>query len=424
MHNRIKTAMGARGLTDLELAEELKASLTDINRAYKKALLIPPDHTRVHSGAGGITNIYYQLLKDTCEVYVLPALGTHVAMTQDECARMFGDIPYERFIVHNWREDVVKLGEVPEDFVTDISEGALCQPVDININKHLVDPSYDLILSIGQVVPHEVVGMANYTKNLLVGCGGSAIINASHIMGALYGMERLMGKDFSPVRKLFDYAEEHFLQELPLYYVLTVTTAYMDEVFIHGLYIGRSRSLFEQAVALSQQKNLVFTDTPFEKVVVYLDPEEFKSTWLGNKAIYRTRMAIADGGELLILAPGVQRFGEDADIDKLIRSYGYTGRKNIIAKCEASDDLQKNISAAAHLIHGSSDGRFGVTYCTNHLTQEEIEGAGFKYMSYDEASGIYDPTNLKEGFNTMPDGERIFFISNPALGLWVDRSKF
>ena len=411
------------GMSDQELREALAVSLADIG-ALKKVLLVPPDATRSHSGAGKIVNIYYHLLKDTCKVDILPALGTHVAMTQAECARMYGDIPYEWFLEHNWRTDVVRIGEVPGDYIEAISEGLFCDPVDIEIDRRLLDPKYDLILSVGQVVPHEVVGMANYTKNILVGCGGDQIINASHILGAFYGMERIMGKDFSPVRKLFDYAETHFLKGFPLSYVLTVTTAVHDEVSIHGLFIGRDRRLFEQAVALSQEKNLIFTDKPFGKVAVYLDPEEFRSTWLGNKSIYRTRMAMADGGELIILAPGVERFGEDMAIDKLIRKYGYRGREYIIDCCKKNGDIQQNLSAAAHLIHGSSDGRFDITYCTKHLTGEEVTGVGFGYMPYEQATRRYDPARLKDGFNTLPDGEEVFFISNPALGLWADRSKF
>lgn len=413
-----------KGISDSELAIALKASLPDDVNAIDKVLLIPPDLTRAHSGAGKITNMYFHLLEGICDVDVLPALGTHVAMTKDECATMFSDIPYDRFLEHNWRKDVVKIGEVPESFVAEISEATICQSIDIEINKYLLDKSYDFILSIGQVVPHEVVGMANYTKNILVGCGGSQIINASHILGAFYGMERLMGKDFSPVRKLFDYAEENFLKGLPLSYVLTVTTVEHNDVNLHGLFIGRDRKLFEQAVELSQNKNLVFTDKPFKKVVVYLDPEEFKSTWLGNKAVYRTRMAIADGGELIILAPGVERFGEDPEIDVLIRKYGYTGRNSIVECCSKHDELQQNMSAAAHLIHGSSDGRFEITYCPGHLSQEEVKGVGFSYMPCDEAMNKYDPKVLTDGLNIMPDGEEIFYISNPAIGLWVDKAKF
>ncbi len=291
--------------------------------------------------------------------------------------------------------------------------------IEVQINRTLLNPKYKRIISIGQVVPHEVVGMANYSKNILVGCGGLDMINKSHMIGALYGMERMMGKGDTPVRKIFDYAEERYLSELPITYILTVTTNSPEGVVIHGLFIGRSRELFEQAVKLSQQKNLIYVNEPFQKVVVYLDPKEFQSTWLGNKAIYRTRMAMADGGTLLILAPGVRHFGEDEENDRLIRKYGYIGREALTAAYRTEPLLQRNQSVAAHLIHGSSDGRFNIFYAAPKLTREEVEGVGFNYADYDEMAARYDVTKLTNGYNTLSDGEEIFFIDNPALGLWT-----
>ena len=405
------------GISPELLREALAQSLEGKN--LKKVLILPPDFTRMYSGAGKITAIYYELLKDTCEIDIMPALGTHVPMTEEEWMAFFGEgVPFDRMLVHDWRNEVVKIGEVPAEFVSEVSEGLVNNSIDVEVNRHLLDKSYDLILSIGQVVPHEVVGMANYSKNVFVGCGGSSMINSSHMLGAFYGMERIMGKDFSPVRKVFDYAEEHFIADIPLMYVLTTTTNKGDEVTIHGLYIGRERSNFEAAVKKSQEINLTHMKERLKKVVVYLDPREFKSTWLGNKSIYRTRMAIADGGDLIVLAPAIERFGEDDENDRLIRKYGYVGRERVLELVEENEDLKKNLSVAAHLIHGSSDGRFNITYCAGKLTEEEVRGAAFKYMSYEEASAKYNPEVLKDGFN-MVDGEEIFYISNPALGLWV-----
>ncbi len=406
-------------ISDSELKEALLGALE--GRQLNKVLLLPPDYTRLYSGAGKITAVYYEALKDICEVDIMPALGTHEPMTREEFTAFFGSgVPFERMIVHNWRTDVVKLGEVPADFVSGVSDGLVNTKIDVEVNRRIVDPSYDLIISIGQVVPHEVVGMANYSKNIFVGCGGSNMINSSHMLGAFYGMERIMGKDHSPVRKVFDYAQEHFLTDVPLLYVLTVTTNKGDDTFIHGLFIGEHRDVFEQAVKLSQDINLTYVDEPFKKVVVYLDEREFKSTWLGNKAVYRTRMAIADGGELIILAPGVRKFGEDDENDRLIRKYGYVGRENVLRLVDENEDLRANLSVAAHLIHGSSDGRFSITYCTEKLTADEVRGVSFGYMPYSEAIKKYDPTALKDGYNTV-DGEKIFYISNPALGLWTTK---
>ena len=407
------------GIPEGVLKDALKKSLE--GRNLKKVLILPPDFTRMYSGAGKITAIYYELLKDTCQVDIMPALGTHVPMTYEEWVAFFGEgVPFDRMLIHNWRTDVVKIGEVPASYVSEVSEGLVNTGVEVEVNRAIMDPSYDLILSVGQVVPHEVVGMANYSKNVFVGCGGSSMINSSHMLGAFYGMERIMGKDFSPVRKVFDYAQENFLKDVPLLYVLTTTTNKGDEVTIHGLYIEKDRTGFEAAVKKSQEINLTHMKKRLQKVVVYLDPREFKSTWLGNKSIYRTRMAIADGGDLIVLAPAVGRFGEDDENDRLIRKYGYVGRENVLKLVEAPEnaDLRENLSVAAHLIHGSSDGRFNITYCAGKLTEEEVCGAAFNYMSYEEASAKYDPAKLVDGFNTV-DGEEIFYISNPALGLWV-----
>lgn len=406
------------GLCDDSIRFLLKQAIA--GKKLSKILLLPPDFTRMYSGAGKIVAMLWDMLADHCQIDVMPALGTHVPMTREECETFFeGRVPYESLIVHNWRTDVVKLGCVPGSFVEEVSEGLVKTPIDVEVNRRLLDRSYDMIFSIGQVVPHEVVGMANYSKNIFVGCGGSSMINASHMLGAFYGMERIMGRDFSPVRKVFDYAETHFLAELPLTYILTCTTNTGDKTNIHGLYIGRDRREFEKAVAQSQEMNLIHMDEPFQKVVVYLDPREFKSTWLGNKAVYRTRMAIADGGELIVLAPGVDKFGEDPENDRLIRKYGYCGREKVLELVDRPEcgDLRDNLSVAAHLIHGSSDGRFHITYCTEQLTGDEVRGVCFGYMPYAEAAKKYDPTVLTDGYHEI-DGERIFYISNPALGLW------
>lgn len=411
-------------LSNEDIVNAIKQSLE--GRNLKKVLIIPPDFTRFHSNAGFITNTYYHLLDDLgIEVDIIPALGTHVAMTKEECQKMYGDIPYDKFIAHNWREDVIRLGEVPGDYISSITDGLWSNSVDVNINKLVMDESYDLIISVGQVVPHEVVGMANHAKNLFVGVGGKDMINKSHMVGAVYGMERMMGKELTPVRKIFDYGMEHFLNDRPIIFVLTVTTAPQGNIKTWGLFISEKREAFSDAVKLAQEINIDYVDRPFKKCVVYLDPIEFKSTWLGNKSVYRTRMAMADGGELIVLAPGVEKFGEDKIIDKLIRKYGYTGRLHILEEFNAPEnqDLRDNMSATAHLIHGSSDDRFKITYAVKKISKEEIQSVGFNPEDYDEVIKKYDPNKLKYGFNEV-DGEEVFYIPNPALGLWIDKNRF
>lgn len=414
-------------LSSDDLREGLYEALGKLGER-RKVLAVPPDYTRLPSRAGELTEMAWEYYGDKL-TDILPALGTHTPMTEAQIDHMFGQTPKSLFREHDWRNDVLTLGEVPASYVSEVTNGGVNFAWPAQVNKLLVEGEFDLILSVGQVVPHEVVGMANYNKNILVGTGGSEGINKSHYIGAVYGMERMMGRSDTPVRRVFNYATDTYLKEMPILYVLTVVGVNeKGEQQTYGLYVGDDIEVFDRAAKLSLEVNFVMVERPLEKVVVWLDPAEFKSTWLGNKSIYRTRMAIADGGELIVLAPALKEFGEDKVIDRLIRAYGYHGTPYTLKAVEENQELRDNLGAAAHLIHGSTEGRFTVTYCPGkgqeNLTREEIEGVGFQWGDYDEMVQKYNFPQLKEGFNTLPSGEEIYYISSPALGLWAYRDRF
>jgi nickel-dependent lactate racemase len=413
--------------TDNLSAEELKKGLfTALNKLGKrnKVLAVPPDYSRFHSQAGILTSFVYEYYNQDL-TDILPALGTHKPMTSEEIAKMFVGIPSNLIRTHDWRNDVVTMGMVPGEYISEITDGAVNYSWPAQVNKLIRDGGHDLILSIGQVVPHEVIGMANFNKNIFVGTGGAEGINKSHFVGAVYGMERIMGRADNPVRKILNYASEKFIKHLPIIYVQTVIGSDdKGKLCTRALYVGDDEEVFLKAAELSLKVNFNMLDKPLKKVIVYLDPEEFKSTWLGNKSIYRTRMVLADNAELLILAPGLKEFGEDPTIDKLIRKYGYNGISKTLKSTAENDDLKNNLSAAAHLIHGSSEGRFSITYCPGKLTKEEIESVNFKYASLEEMIKKYNPQELNDGFNILSDGEEIYYISNPALGLWAYEKRF
>ncbi len=408
-------------LTSTELKEAIFETLGNFGQK-NRILAIPPDYTRYHSFAGDITQIAWEYYHDRL-TDILPALGTHSPMTEKQIAHMFGKIPPSLFSIHDWRHDLKTLGEVPADFIHQVSEGQLNYPWPAQVNRMLVDPKFDLILSIGQVVPHEVIGMANYNKNIFVGTGGSEGINKSHFLGAVYGMEKIMGRAVNPVRKVLNYASDHFASHLPIVYILTVVGRSEGKLGIKGLFIGDDLECFLKASELSLKVNFDILKQPLKKVVVYLDPGEFKSTWLGDKSIYRSRMAIADQGELIVLAPGLREFGEDKEIDRLIRKYGYQTTQKVLEATRQNKELQDNLSAAAHLIHGSSENRFTITYCPGYLSREEIEQVNYHYADLKTMLKKYDPDRLEDGFNHVA-GEDIYFISNPALGLWASKDRF
>ena len=414
-------------VTTAEKRDALAQALKVIGRPLRKVLILPPDHTRLNSDAGELTRLLYEMLSPKAEVDIMPTLGTHSPMTEAQLQMMFGDtIPLARFKVHDWRKGIRHVGDVPGSLIKEWSEGRVDYSVRVEV-ADILFAGYDLILSVGQLVPHEVVGIANYTKNIVTGAGGADAINKSHFLGAVFGMERMMGRIDTPVRRLFNYEVETFLGDLPIVYVLT--TMQKDKtsgkMVMRGLYVGDDMETFTLGARLSQKVNLDLLDQPLKKVLVYLDPHEFKSTWLGNKAIYRTRMVMADGGELIVLAPGLKEFGEDPEIDQLIRKYGYRGTPATLASVQANGDLRSNLSAAAHLIHGSSEGRFRIIYCPGLQTSHEaIRSVGFEAGDLDAMTKRYQPEKLKDGHNRLPDGEELFYISNPALGLWALKSQF
>ena len=224
-------------ISNNQLREGLYSALERIGER-KKILAIPPDISRYHSMAGELTGFVYNYYKDKL-TDVLPSIGTHKPMTEVEINQMYPVVPKSLFRIHRWKDDLLTLGEVPSEFINEVSEGKLNFTWPAQTNKLLVEGGFDLILSIGQVVPHEVIGMANYNKNIFVGAGGKDSIHKSHYLGAVYGMERIMGRADTPVRKVLNYASENFAQDLPIIYVLTVIGKDEgDNIVLKGLYIG------------------------------------------------------------------------------------------------------------------------------------------------------------------------------------------
>mgnify|MGYP000048847423 CR=1 FL=1 len=389
----------------------------------KRVLLLPPDVTRAHSGAGWITNQLYHFFAQTSDVYLMPTLGQHVPHTPEQNEWMFGDVPEEKILVHDWLNDCITIGTIPASYVEMISEGAADWEIPISLNRILFEEEWDIILNIGHVVPHEVLGFANHNKNYFIGLGGKDLICASHMAAACYGIENNLGSLITPLRHCFNKAESEFLSQLPDAY-LQVVMKYNDEgQLVHsGMYCGDDLDTYILAAKQSSKENITIVP-PLKKVVAVMQGDEFFSTWVANKAVYRTRKAMADGGELIIIGPGLKRFGEQESVDAIIRKYGYAGTERVLNEWKTNADLQDLTHATAHLIHGSSEGRFQITYAPKHLTQADIESVHYQYLDYDAAMAMYPPDQLKNGFNTLPNGEEIYFISTPSAGLWTTQEK-
>jgi nickel-dependent lactate racemase len=338
---------------------------------------------------------------------------------------MFGSIPNEIILRHDWRHGVSHVGTIPASLVQETTGGVADWEIPVDLNSTLMNEPWDLIVNLGHVVPHEVLGFANHNKNYFIGLGGKETICASHIAAAVYGIENNLGCLVTPLRACYNYAEEKMLGHLPdVYLQIVMQRDAENRLVTSGLFIGNDLETYLQAARLSREQNITVFDKPVKKMVAVMQPDEFRATWVANKAVYRTRMAIADGGELLIIAPGVERFGEQPEVDALIRKYGYRGTARTLALYKTEADMQAIPHGVAHLIHGSSEGRFTITYAPGpKIGKEEIEQVGYQYADAMEMQRRYDPAVMKEGWNTMPDGEKVFYISTPSAGLWATDAK-
>jgi nickel-dependent lactate racemase len=395
-----------------------------ISARPRRVLLLPPDITRMHSGAGRLTEILYKLLAGEADIHVIPTLGQHVPHTPEENRQVFGSIPNERIHAHDWRGGSVPVGEIPGRFVDEATQGAADWPIPIVLNRMLMEEPWDLIINIGHVVPHEVLGFANHNKNYFIGLGGKDLICAAHMAAACCGIENNLGCLVTPVRACFNRAEDEYLSQLPDLYVQVVLARNERDQLVHtGVYVGDDLETYLAAARHSREENITLFDEPVQKIVCVMQGDEFFSTWVANKAVYRTRMALADGGELIIIAPGLKRFGEQPEVDAFIRKYGYVGTPRVMELYRRNADMQDLAHATAHLMHGSSEGRFTITYAPRHLSAAEIEGVNFRYADIGETVARYRPEQCTQGWNTTADGERFYFIPTPSAGLWATREK-
>jgi carbohydrate kinase (thermoresistant glucokinase family) len=414
------------------IAREIDRAPT-ANRA-RRVLLVPPDQTRARSRAGDLT---WRLVRDLqtrgCEVGVLPALGTHRAMEEHDAKVLFaGQLEADRLLIHDWRGGVTELGRVRSDEVAALSDGLLSEEVVVEVASALLE-GWHLVVSLGQVLPHEVIGVGGYSKNLVVGLGGQSFIGASHLLGALVGIETIIGETASPVRDLVDTAFDRMLSpRVDVLFVLTVVEPMAQGDTLRAVLTGRGGTgrsgggAFATAASMARDCNVTTVDAPWARASCWLDADEFRSTWLGNKAIYRTRRALATGAELIVLAPGVERFGEDPAIDRLIRRHGYRGTAAALAAAEDDPELRASPATLAHLIHGSSDGRFSVTYCTDPdsggLTSEELAAVGYEWRPLaEELASLGVDGTTPSGPAIDRSGDPFEHVAQAALGLWVAR---
>jgi nickel-dependent lactate racemase len=400
-----------------------------------RVAVISVDVTRLNGRSGDLVNYLYVQGVNIENIFL--SLGSHEFHSRAVNRKMFGDIPESLFVNHNWN-DVTEVGRFPRSYLEELCSRPLDFlpeeiPVELNtaFYEGMKSGRYTCCLSFGPVFPHEVVGFSNGVKNRWVGIGGRHFLDASHsMMGLGYGMENTLGVLDTPLRKLLNRATEDFIPDFDIIDVLTVLGADEDGFpCVKGFFMGDDFETHAKAAALSEKLNVDYLDEAAEDVVVYLDPDEYKSFWLGNKAVYRTGMGIARGGRLHVLAPGVRSFSDSAEQgerERLIEEVGYKGLSHVRKCLESTPGLKDNLSVAAHCVHGSplmddgGDPLFEIIYYTNpnHMPRKRVENAGFKWGDYGQVEDVSLPDS--QGFHDnfgIGRSKKVYFVPDPGMAL-------
>jgi nickel-dependent lactate racemase len=296
-----------RLLTEDEVRSAVLDALGSVDVAGRRVLVIIPDHTRTVP-MGPLFRLIYECLAQHAEkLDYLIALGTHppmseemiyqrVAITRDEHRSRF---PKVRFFNHMWKdpEALAEVGCLSADDISEITDGRFEEEVAITINRMVFD--YDLLLIVGPVFPHEVVGFSGGNKYLFPGIAGQRIIDFFHWLGAVITNPVIIGNKWTPVRKVVDRAAA--MVEVPR---LSLSLVVKGEG-LAGVYFGTPEEAWSQAADLSDKLHIEYKNKPFHTVLSRA-PEMYDDIWTAGKCMYKLEPVVADGGTLIIYAPHVK----------------------------------------------------------------------------------------------------------------------
>jgi lactate racemase len=267
----------------------------DGTRSCPLPLLVGAVHEAAHGRATRIT--------------VLIALGTHQAMSETDLARHLGYplgalekvYPGATVVNHEWwlEETFVSVGTISADRLAELSEGRLVRPVDVRLNRAVVD--HDVTLIVGPVFPHEVVGFSGGNKYLFPGVAVKDVINVSHWLGALISSVQIIGtRGITPVRALIDEAAALVPGER---YALCVV-AQSGTGALHAASFGPPELAWAAAADVSAQTHVRYLEAPVRRVLS-LVPEKYEDMWTGAKGFYKVEPVVADGGQVVLYAPHI-----------------------------------------------------------------------------------------------------------------------
>lgn len=354
------------GSAEIELTASVLAAIIeealDIIKPGERVLAVVPDKTR-DDNTDYLFPVASRFLnrRHVASFDALIAQGTHPPMSHSQKLAKLGldaaaDSSFSGNVFdHRWdrTEELVTIGELTAENVERITGGLINHSVPVTINKLLAPEIYDTILVFGATVPHEVAGFAGGAKYFFPGVAGPELTHTTHWLGALAGIENIIGQVETPTRMLIEAAAD-FLSPRVISLNTVVSRNSGGALITHALFAGEIRDAFRRAAEVSRKVHVRYTGRKYKRVVALLDPH-YDELWVGGKASYKLGAIIEDAGELIIFAPHLTKISETHGA--LIEKYGYAPLESVRDMLGVSQELRENLCIAAHLAHVAYAGR-------------------------------------------------------------------
>jgi nickel-dependent lactate racemase len=329
----------------------------DVVQPGERVLAIIPDKTRDDN-----THHLFPVAADflaqrgVASFDALVAQGTHPPMSESQKLAKIGRTEFSgQLFDHRWDEpdELITIGELSAETVRQLTNGLLQHAIPVSLNKLLAPGIYDTVLVFGATVPHEVAGFAGGAKYFFPGVAGPELTHTTHWLGALAGIENIIGQVDTPTRRLIEAAADLIPARI-ISLNTVVSRNGNDELVTYALFAGNIREAFRRAAEVSRQVHIRYTDRKYKRVVALLDPH-YDELWVGGKASYKLGAIVEEGGELIIYAPHLSKLSETHG--RLSEKYGYAPLESVRDMLGVSQELRENLCIAAHLAHVAYAGR-------------------------------------------------------------------
>ena len=400
------------GFTDRFLSEdEVRKIAADflcpLQLSGKKVLLIVPDGTRTAPVGLLFKTVFDSIGNDAGQLDVMIALGTHqplnddainhrLELTSEERSGKFGKV---QVFNHEWDnpQALTKIGTIPASRIGELSGGLFEMDVPVEINNKIFD--YDLLMVLGPVFPHEVVGFSGGNKYLFPGIGGPEILNFFHWLGAVISNPKIIGAGYTPVRAVVDEAAAM----VPVSRAAFCMVVHKNK--LAGLYVGTPEGAWQEAANLSDKLHITYKEKPFQTVFACC-PTMYEDLWTGGKCMYKLEPVIADGGELIIYAPHISQVS--VTHGEGIESIGYHVRDYFLKQWDKFKDHPWGL--LAHSTHVRGIGTF-----ENGIEKPRVRVTLASQISPERCAainlGYRDPNTLNPDDFKGREDEGILFVA-------------